>query len=67
MYCIVTLVNIEDAMKARNGLIPEVEIRRLTVNALVDTGAWTPAINEETRQKLGLRVKRPVRLRWLVV
>ncbi|MDR2446705.1 MAG: hypothetical protein LBD58_05385 [Treponema sp.] len=54
-------------MKARNGLIPEVEIRRLTVNALVDTGAWTPAINEETCQKLGLRVKRPVRLRWLVV
>jgi clan AA aspartic protease len=29
----------------------------LTVNALVDTGAWTLVINEETRQKLGLNVK----------
>jgi clan AA aspartic protease len=34
------------------------EIRQLTVNALVDTGAWTLVINEETRQKLGLNVKK---------
>jgi clan AA aspartic protease len=54
----ITLVNIEDTMKARNGLIPESEIRQLTVNALVDTGAWTLVINEETRKKLGLNVKK---------
>jgi predicted aspartyl protease len=53
----ITLVNIEDTMKARNGLIPEMEVRQIAVNALVDTGAWTLVINEETRQKLGLRVE----------
>ena len=53
----ITLVNIEDTMKSRNGLIPESGIRRLTVNAVVDTGAWTLVINEETREKLGLRVE----------
>ncbi|MDR1250688.1 MAG: aspartyl protease family protein [Treponema sp.] len=52
----ITLVNIGDAVKARDGFIPESEVRRLTVNAVVDTGAWTLVINEETRAKLGLRV-----------
>jgi clan AA aspartic protease len=51
----VTLVNSGDAVKARDGLILETEIRRLTVNAVVDTGAVTLVINEETREKLGLR------------
>jgi clan AA aspartic protease len=55
----ITLVNIRDAGKAEDGLIPESEVRRLTVNAVVDTGAWTLVINEETREKLGLRVKKP--------
>jgi clan AA aspartic protease len=54
----ITLVNIGDAVKARDGLIPETAIRRLTVNAVVDTGAWTLVINEETREKLGLRVEK---------
>ena len=53
----ITLVNLRDAGKAVDGLIPESEVRRLTVNAVVDTGAWTLVINEETRQKLGLRVE----------
>jgi clan AA aspartic protease len=55
----ITLVNIRDAGKAEDGLIPESEVRHLTVNAVVDTGAWTLVINEETREKLGLRVKKP--------
>jgi clan AA aspartic protease len=53
----ITLVNIGDAVKARDGIIPESEVRRLTVNAVVDTGAWTLVINEETREKLGLLVE----------
>jgi clan AA aspartic protease len=53
----ITLVNIGDAIKARDGFIPESEVRRLTVNAVVDTGAWTLIINEETREKLGLLVE----------
>ncbi|MDR3147170.1 MAG: aspartyl protease family protein [Treponema sp.] len=54
----ITLVNIRDAGNAQSGFIPESEIRRLTVNAMVDAGAWTLVINEETREKLGLNVKK---------
>jgi clan AA aspartic protease len=54
----ITLVNLRDMAKAFDRLIPEAEVRRLTVNALVDTGAWTLVINEEARQKLGLTIKK---------
>jgi clan AA aspartic protease len=54
----ITLANIRDMAKASDGLIPESDVRQLTVNALVDTGAWTLVINEETREKLGLKVKK---------
>ena len=53
----ITLVNAGDAVKARDGFIPQSEVRRLTVNAVVDTGAWTLIINEATREKLGLLVE----------
>jgi clan AA aspartic protease len=53
----ITLVNIEDQADARRGYIPQDQVRQLTVNAVVDTGAWTLVINEETREKLGLRVE----------
>jgi clan AA aspartic protease len=52
----VTLVNIGDQNDARRGYMPQERVRQITVNALVDTGAWTLVINEETREKLGLRV-----------
>jgi clan AA aspartic protease len=54
----ITLVNIEDQGVANRGYIPQDQVRRLTVNAVVDTGAWTLVINEEIREKLGLNVKR---------
>jgi clan AA aspartic protease len=54
----ITLVNNEDQCAANRGFIPQDQVRQLTVNALVDTGAWTLVINEETRRKLGLNVKR---------
>ena len=38
----VTLVNMEDAITARNGYIPESQVRRLTVNALVVTKLYMP-------------------------
>ena len=53
----ITLVNLRDKAKASDDLIPEAEIRQVTVNALVDTGAWTLVINEKVREKLGLRVE----------
>jgi clan AA aspartic protease len=53
----ITLVNLADQSVADGGYIPRDQVRRLTVNAVVDTGAWTLVINEETREKLGLRVE----------
>ncbi|MCL2809639.1 MAG: aspartyl protease family protein [Treponema sp.] len=52
----ITLKNAGDLMAVRRGLIKEQEIRQVTVNSIVDTGAWTLVINEATREKLGLDI-----------
>ena len=52
----ITLKNVNDILLARNGYIKETEVRQMTIQALVDTGAWTLVINEATREKLGLDV-----------
>ncbi|MDR3325554.1 MAG: retroviral-like aspartic protease family protein [Spirochaetaceae bacterium] len=52
----ITLENPVDAGMARRGVIKDTEVRKVTVKALVDTGAWTLVINEETRARLGLDV-----------
>ena len=52
-----TLKNAGDIAKAASAYIKEQEIRQTVVEAVVDTGAGTLVINEETRQKLGLSVK----------
>ena len=50
----ITLKNMTDVDNATLGHIKEDKIRQMTVEAIVDTGAWTIVINEETREKLGL-------------
>jgi clan AA aspartic protease len=57
VYTELTLKNEIDSAFAEKGYIKENEIRQMTVNAVVDTGAWTLVINEDIRQKLGLRDK----------
>jgi clan AA aspartic protease len=57
VYTEITLVNVADQSVANRGYMPQDQVRRLTVNAAVDTGAWTLVINEETREKLGLRIR----------
>jgi len=57
VYTEITLKNEIDSAFAEKGYIKADEIRQMTVQAVVDTGAWTLVINEETRQKLGLRDK----------
>ena len=52
----ITLTNADDLMAVRRGYIKNSEIRRISVEALVDTGAWTLVINEEVREKLGLDI-----------
>jgi len=52
----ITLKNAVDVGKEREGLVKEHEVRQVTVQAVVDTGAWTIVINEKTREKLGLHI-----------
>ena len=54
VYTEITLKNVADVAFAKKGYIKEDEVRQMTVRAIVDTGAWTLVINEETREKLGL-------------
>jgi clan AA aspartic protease len=53
----ITLANARDIGNAREGLIPDTKVRKMTIDAMPDTGAWTLVINEDTRQKLGLAVE----------
>jgi clan AA aspartic protease len=53
----ITLKNEIDSAFAKRGYIKTDEIRQMTVQAIVDTGAWTLVINEKIREKLGLRDK----------
>jgi clan AA aspartic protease len=55
VYTEITLKNEIDEAFAEKGHIKEDEIRQITAQAIVDTGAWTLVINNETREKLGLR------------
>jgi clan AA aspartic protease len=57
VYTEITLKNEIDAAFAEKGYIKENEIRQITAQAIVDTGAWTLVISNETREKLGLRDK----------
>jgi hypothetical protein len=53
----ITLTNARDRGNAEDGIIPEAEIRSVTLDACVDTAAWTLVINEKTRAQLGLKLK----------
>jgi clan AA aspartic protease len=57
VFAEITLKNGSDLILAQNGHINDQNIRSLTVNALVDTGAITLVINEDIRQKLGLAIE----------
>jgi hypothetical protein len=56
-YEAITLENDRDAGLAKYGVIKKSEVRRITVNALVDSGAWTLIIGEATRARLGLEIE----------
>jgi predicted aspartyl protease len=55
----ITIKNGGDVTAAERGYITEEQVRALTVEALADTGAWTLVIDEDTCQKLGLKLKGP--------
>ncbi|MDR0452137.1 MAG: aspartyl protease family protein [Treponema sp.] len=51
----ITLSNAGDDVRVEAGLLKD--IRTLTVEAMPDTGAWTLVVNEDIRQKLGLKIE----------
>jgi predicted aspartyl protease len=52
----ITLKNGLDVSLAKKGLFKQSDIRQTTLQAMVDTGAWTLVINEKIRKQLGLRI-----------
>ena len=56
VYVRVRLSNAGDVDKARTGQMPEVAVRTIEVDALVDTGATRSAIPPEIAKKLGLNI-----------
>jgi len=57
VFAELTLKNGSDLVLAQKGHIKEQDIRSVSVSAVVDTGALTLVINENTRQKLGLAIE----------
>jgi clan AA aspartic protease len=56
-YAEITLKNAADVSIVGRGYITEKDVRQITLRAMVDTGAYTLVINEETREKLGLAIE----------
>jgi clan AA aspartic protease len=57
LYEEIILKNAGDVSAVNRGYIKRLEIREMTVQALVDTGAITLVINETMRKQLGLAVQ----------
>ena len=54
VYADITLINADDIALAKRHLIGEEEIKKMTVNMAVDSGAYMMAINETIQAQLGL-------------
>lgn len=53
----ITLTNVIDQGMAQRGFLKEPEVRRVEVEAVVDTGATTMVIPETLRARLGLEIE----------
>ena len=54
VYADVELINSDDLGMARKHIIGEEEVKRITINILVDTGAYNLCINESIQEQLDL-------------
>jgi len=59
VFADITVTNEADIARFQDGHIAESEIRSVTLTAVVDTGATTLVIDEETFRKLGLTMVEP--------
>jgi len=60
VYADITLENCVDAILAQQGDIPLESVRRMGVNAMVDSGAMSLTFNETIAKQLGLRVQEQI-------
>ena len=60
VYADIVLLNTFDVGMARRGLLPNEDVRKIEVNAMVDSGAMTLTINEKIAEQLGLDVEKRV-------
>ena len=58
VYADITLLNAFEVRAAQKGLIAEEDVKTLSVNALVDSGAMSLTINEEIARQLDLQVQK---------
>lgn len=56
VYADITLINGEDLILARRHIIGEDEVKQMTINMLVDSGAYMMAINETIQEQMQLPV-----------
>jgi clan AA aspartic protease len=56
IYAEIELINSFDMLAHKKGLLPDNQIKKMKVKALVDTGAYMLSINEEIKIQLGLEV-----------
>ena len=56
VYAEIQLTNEDDLAFNRRGSLPESEIRRVTIRALVDSGAYDLILNQEIQEQLKLPV-----------
>jgi clan AA aspartic protease len=57
VYVDLIIENTFDSLLAQEGDVPRKKIRKMKVNAMVDTGAMTLAISEKIAKKLGLEIR----------
>ena len=56
VYAEIELRNEDHVVLHRHGVLPESQIKKITCNALVDSGAWDLVINEEIQKQLDVPV-----------
>lgn len=54
VYAGIELINAEDLTYAKNHVIGEEDVKKMTVNMLVDSGAYNMCINESIQEQLDL-------------
>jgi clan AA aspartic protease len=54
VYASIELTSVDDLVLHRRGYLPAEKIKRVTVSALIDTGAHVLVINEQLRKELDL-------------